>query len=68
MPELQNSCNAHDIILLAETWLSCKDTLYLKGLIRLGGKEPIGEVVAWQSPSVIVSDTAHEETFSTATN
>jgi hypothetical protein len=29
--ELQNNCNAHDIILIAEMWLSCKDTRYLKG-------------------------------------
>jgi hypothetical protein len=33
IPELQNNCNIHDIILLAETWLSCKDTLCIKVLV-----------------------------------
>jgi hypothetical protein len=30
IPELQYNCKAYDIILLIETWLNRKDTLYLK--------------------------------------
>jgi hypothetical protein len=64
--ELQNNCNAH-IILLAEIWLGCKDTLHLKSFNLIRRTEPIDKVVAWQLPSVTVSDTTHKETFLTAT-
>jgi hypothetical protein len=67
IPELQNNCNVHDILLLAEMWLSCKDTFFLKSLNLIRRKELIDKVVAWQSLSVTVSNTIHEETLLTAT-
>jgi hypothetical protein len=33
IPELENNCNVHEIILVGETWLSCKNILYFNVLV-----------------------------------